>query len=90
MTAGVAHLTLFLPDDLRRRMKAHPEVHWSEVVRRLIAGEIHSLERMEAIAHRSTLPPDDIDELDHRIKEGLWSRYDRMRPRRIRRAVAKK
>ena len=86
MTPVVAHVTLFVPEDLQRRMKAHPEVNWSEVIRRLIAREIHGLERMEAIARRSTLSPDDIDELDHRIKEGLRSRYDRMRPRRIRRA----
>ena len=70
------NVTLAVPKDLHRKMKAHPEVKWSEVVRRVIARRIRDLERMDAIARRSTLAAGDIDELDHLIKEGLRRRYE--------------
>jgi len=70
------NITLALPEDLHRKMKAHPEVKWSEVVRRVIAQRIRDLERMDAIARRSTLAAGDVDELDHLIKEGLRRRYE--------------
>ena len=40
----MANITLSVPDDLRRRMKKHREVRWSEVVRRAIADYLESLE----------------------------------------------
>ncbi len=76
ITAAVPNITLALPQDLHRKMKAHPEVKWSEVVRRVIARRIRDLERMDAIARRSTLVAGDVDELDHLIKEGLRRRYE--------------
>lgn len=76
ITIVVPNITLALPKDLHRKMKAHPEVKWSEVVRRVIAQRIRDLERMDVIARRSTLSADDVDELDHLIKEGLRRRYE--------------
>jgi hypothetical protein len=75
----VPNITLALPKDLHRKMKAHPEVKWSEVVRSVIARRIQDLERMDAIARRSTLSAGDIGELDHLIKEGLLRRYEARR-----------
>ena len=76
ITVVMPNITLALPEDLHRKMKAHPEVKWSEVVRRVIAQRIRDLERMDAIARRSTLAAGDVDELDHLIKEGLRRRYE--------------
>lgn len=71
----VPNITLVVPRDLHRKMKAHPEVKWSEVVRRVIAQRIRDLERMDALARRSALAMADVDELDHLVKEGLRRRY---------------
>ena len=73
------NITLAVPEELLRKMKSHPEVKWSEVVRRVIAARIRDLERMDRLARRSTLTGGDIDELDHLIKEGLRRRHERAR-----------
>ena len=72
------NITLAVSKELHRKMREHPEVKWSEVVRRIIAQRIQDLERMDAIAQRSRLLPEDIDELDHLVKEGLRRRYERL------------
>ncbi|MDK2464531.1 MAG: hypothetical protein QI223_07155 [Candidatus Korarchaeota archaeon] len=41
------NLTVSLPEDLRRRMRAHPEIRWSEVVRRAIEEYLDRLELVE-------------------------------------------
>jgi len=75
------NITLAVPEELHRKMRAYPEVKWSEVVRRILAQRIRDLERMDAIARTSRLRPEDIDELDHLVKEGLRRRYERARRR---------
>ncbi len=83
MCAHIFHrmpnITLAVPPELRRRMKAHPEIKWSEVVRRAIAQRIDDLEAMNAIAERSRLTLRDVAELDHLVKEGLLRRYSSRR-----------
>jgi len=75
ITFGVPNITLAVPPELHRRMRAHPEIKWSEVVRRVLSRQIQDLERMDALAKRSILRTTDIDALDHLIKEGLRHRY---------------
>lgn len=78
----VPNITLSVSEELHRKMRSFPEVRWSEVVRRLIAQRIRDLERMDAIARSSRLLPEDIDALDHLVKEGLHRRYERLARRR--------
>ncbi|TLZ75462.1 MAG: hypothetical protein E6K08_08685 [Methanobacteriota archaeon] len=73
------NITLTVPPELHRKMKAHPEIKWSEVVRRIIAERIRDLERMDTLARRSRLTIRDIDALDHLVKEGLRRRYEAAR-----------
>lgn len=75
----VPNITLTVPPELHRKMKAHPEVKWSEVVRRIIAQRIRDLERMDAIARRSQLSTRDVDELAHLVNEALQRRYEAAR-----------
>jgi len=76
---GVPNITLAVSPELHRRMRAHPEIKWSEVVRRVLSRRIEDLERMDALAKRSTLRIEDIEALDHLIKEGLRRRYENVR-----------
>ncbi len=69
------NITLSLPEDLHRKIKGHPEIRWSEVVRQVLAQKIRDLERMEAISRRSRLSTRDVEELDHLVKRGLLERY---------------
>src|SRR6266571_822765 len=76
---SVPNITLTIPPELHRKMKAHPEVKWSEVVRRILSQRVRDLERMEAIAKRSTLSARDVDELAHLVNEGLRRRMEKAR-----------
>jgi len=71
----VPRFTLSLPDHLHRKMKRHPEVRWSGVIRRILSEKIRDLDMMERIAARSLLRAEDVDELDHILKEALLRRY---------------
>ncbi len=75
----VPNITLVVPPELHRKMKAHPEVKWSAVVRRILAQRIRDLERMDAIARRSQLSARDVDELAHLVNESLRRRYEATR-----------
>ena len=54
------NITLSVPEHLHRKMKRHPEVNWSEVVRRLIAERLRDLESMDKITAKSGLAPADV------------------------------
>jgi len=73
----VPNITLSLPEDLHRKMRRHPEVKWSEVVRRILADKIRALEAMDRMVSRSILTPEDVAEFDHILKEALLRRYRR-------------
>lgn len=73
------NLTLAVPEELHRKMRAHPEVKWSEVVRRILAQRIRDLERMDVLTRRSQLAARDVDEIDHLVKEGLRRPYQASR-----------
>ncbi len=79
ITQRMPNITLAVSSDLHRRMKAHPEVKWSEVVRRVLAQRVRDLERMEALAKRSELSARDVDEVARLVNEGLLRRYERPR-----------
>lgn len=71
------NITLTVPDDLHRRMKRHPEVRWSEIVRRILADRVRALEAMDRLTSNSVLTIDDVAEFDHVLKESLLRRYRR-------------
>ncbi len=73
----MTNITLTVPEGLHKKMKRHPEVKWSEVVRRVLAEKIRDLELMDRIAAKSLLTAKDVDELDHVLKEALLRRYKR-------------
>lgn len=69
-------MTISIPDDLREQMRRHEEVNWGAVVRKAIQRHLRKLKIAEAIAKRSELTEDDIEELDRLVKEGLAEEYD--------------
>ena len=75
MMVRMPNTTLSVPDDLFRKMKLHPEVEWSEVVRRLIAERLRDLDAMDKITAKSGLGPADVADLDHTLKAALLRRY---------------
>lgn len=71
----MANLTLSLPDDLYEEMKKHPEIRWSEVARQALAKKLQDLRRLDALLRDSELRESDVEELGHKVKEGVWKRH---------------
>jgi len=75
LIAAMPKLTLMVSEDLHRRMKRHPEVGWSEVVRRVLAEKARDLELTDRLTARSALTSEGIADLDHMVKGAVLSRY---------------
>jgi Arc/MetJ-type ribon-helix-helix transcriptional regulator len=69
------NITLSLPEDVYKIVKAHRETRWSEVARRAIERYAKRLELLDALTSDSELTEDDIAELDEKVKEGIYRHY---------------
>jgi len=52
----MTNITVSVPEDLYRRMKEHPEVKWSEVVRRAIKEYLEKMKTTEVRDTATLLP----------------------------------
>lgn len=71
----MANMTLSIPDELLRKMKAFSEVRWSEVARRAIQKRVEDLETMNKIASKSRLSEQDVQEISKRIKSSAAKKF---------------
>ncbi len=71
----MVNVTLAVPDELRRIMKGHPEIKWSEVARQAMWEYARKLELLDDIAKKSRLTEKGALEIDRTVKKGLTSRY---------------
>ena len=69
------NMTLSIPDDLHSIVKQHTEIKWSEIARRAMWDQARKLALMDEIAKKSRLTEKDVNELDHKIKAGLFKRF---------------
>ena len=71
------NLTLSVSEDLHEKMKKHPEIRWSEVVRKSISEKIEDLEILDKIARKSKLTQADVDEISHKINQDVFAELSR-------------
>jgi hypothetical protein len=69
------NMTLSLPEDVYRIVKAHNEVRWSEIARRAIEDYAKKIALMNALTQESDLSEDDIMALDPKVKAGIQKHY---------------
>jgi hypothetical protein len=69
------NMTLSLPEDVYRIVKAHNEVRWSEIARRAIEDYAKKIALMNAMTQESELSEDDIMALDRSVKAGIRKHY---------------
>ncbi len=69
----MANVTLAVPEELRRIMKSHPEIKWSEVARKAMWEYARKLEILDEITRRSKFTEEDVEEVGGKIKAGLSS-----------------
>jgi hypothetical protein len=73
---ALANVTLAVPEELRRIMRSHPEIKWSEVARQAMWDYARKLEMMDEITRKSKLSEKDASEIGRTIKAGLSVKYN--------------
>lgn len=71
------NMTLSLPEDVYRIVKAHNEVRWSAIARRAIEDYARKMTLLDAMTKNSELDEDDIAALDKKVKAGIQDHYKR-------------
>jgi len=70
----MANLTLAIPENLQKKMKQHPEIRWSEVIRMEIRKKIEDLELMERLTDRSRMSAKDALKISEEIDQEVASK----------------
>jgi hypothetical protein len=76
------NMTLSLPEDVYRIVKAHNEVRWSEIARRAIEEYAKKIVLLNAMTENSELTEEDIMALDKKVKTGIQKHYKSKSSRR--------
>ena len=71
----MANITLSLPESVHNIVKKHKEIRWSEVARAAISDHARKLDAMDKLASKSKLTLKDVEEINKKVKEGLFRRY---------------
>jgi hypothetical protein len=69
------NMTLSLSKDLHEFVKEHNEINWSEIARRAMMVQAKKIQLLDKLTAKSKLTEEDIDILDHKVKEGLLKRF---------------
>lgn len=69
------NITLSIPKELHKKMKAFSDIRWSEVARRSIEERINDFEEMEKIASKSKLTKKDVEEISKKIKSRMAKKF---------------
>lgn len=65
----MANITLFVPDELKKRMDGHKEIRWSRAVRDIIEQKLDDFEEAKQAAKKSTLSLEDVDRLAGEVND---------------------
>ncbi len=65
----MANMTLFIPDNLKKRMATHKHLRWSNIVRTVISRELDKFEETEKLAQKSRLTMRDVELLTEKVNE---------------------
>ena len=72
----MVHMTLNIPKDLHDRMKSHPEIKWSEVVRRSIAEYLIELaDQVDGQELAKLLKSDTLEKIEGLSREEIEEIY---------------
>lgn len=69
------NVTVSIPEDLKEEMRRHEEVNWSAVIRKAVQDHLRKLAIADAIARKSKLTREDVEDLDRLVKKGLAERH---------------
>jgi hypothetical protein len=70
----MTNVTLSVPEELHREMRAHPEVRWAEVARKAFRDHLDKLELYDHLLRTSKLTQADAARLGRGIRQSAASR----------------
>jgi len=62
------NVTMAVPEDLHRQMRAHPEIRWAEIARSAFRRQLRSLDLYDRLLSGSRLTERDAVELGREIR----------------------
>ena len=68
------NFTVRMDEGLKQRMKDHPEINWSHVIREHVRSVLDDIEQMDQLASDSQLTEEDVEELAAMIDAGAAER----------------
>lgn len=68
------NITFAVPDEVRREMRLHDDVKWTEILRRAIRDELDRLHLYDRLLQDSQLTEEDAVELGRKIRRAASRR----------------
>jgi len=68
-------LTLSIPEDIKKKMDAFPEINWSETARQAIKNKIEMLETFRKFTEKSTMTEEDAIRLGRELNKKVAKKY---------------
>lgn len=68
-------MTLAVPEELKHRMEAFPEMNWSEVARQAFFQRLNDLEFLKRFKAKSSLSEEDALKLGAEVSKKLSKKY---------------
>ncbi len=65
----MANITLFVPDELKKRMNARTDVRWSRAIRNIIERELDDFEEVDRALRKSKFTEKDLAQLTKKVDE---------------------
>ncbi len=72
----MANITLYVPDELKKRMNEHKEMRWSMAIRNVIEEKLDELEEFESLIKKSRLTEKEAMELANKVNEAMGRRAE--------------
>lgn len=71
----MTELKLNIPETLYEKMKKHPEIKWDSIAQSALKRYIEKIEMTEALASKSKLTLDDVEEISNEITKRSWEKH---------------
>jgi UDP-N-acetylenolpyruvoylglucosamine reductase len=71
----ISNMTFSVPERLKKRAQARPDVNWSSVVAQAIEERLNGLEILDRIASRTHLTEKDVDELADLVDSAMAEHF---------------
>lgn len=71
----MVNMTLAIPEDLRKLMRKHKEIRWTEVARQALWEKARQMELLDRLLEKSELAEKDVQEIGEQVKKGIARRH---------------